>query len=423
LVFKFLHAADIHLDSPFLALSKYPGAPVEKIKLATREALANLVTLAIDESVAFVVIAGDVYDGDWDDYNTGHYFNSQMAKLAGAGIGVYLISGNHDAQNKMTKALRLPENVHSFPTDAPATVRLENVPVSLHGQGFATQSVKHDLSLAYPLGDADRFNIGLLHTSVDGREGHDDYAPCTVSGLCTKGYDYWALGHIHKREIVRDRNPMIVFPGNIQGRHIRESGAKGCLLVEVDDNNRIARHAFHALDTFRWEISNVDLSESEDMHDALALVGEKLAEVVANSDGRPSAVRVVLSGACPWHDELFARQSRWMEEIRSVANSQGSENLWVEKVKFKTTQKSLRDLAELDGPIAELSTCLKDWAASEAKLLELREMFTEIKRKVPGALLQGEEGLPLDDVAWLKATLEDVEKLAIGRLLSQEETR
>ncbi len=421
-MFKFLHAADIHLDSPLLALSKYPGAPVEKIRLATREALANLVRLAIDEDVAFVVIAGDVYDGDWDDYNTGHYFNAQMTKLASAKIPVYLISGNHDAQNKMTRTLHLPENVHQFPTDAPASIRLQHVPVSLHAQGFATQSVKHDLSLSYPASDAGRFNIGILHTSVAGYEGHDDYAPCTLPGLCSKGYEYWALGHIHKREILRERHPMIAFPGNIQGRHIRESGAKGCLLVEVDDNNHITRHSFQPLDTFRWELCYVNLSQIKESQDLLAQLGEHLSNIAANSEGRPSAVRVMLTGACSMHDELFARQSHWMEQIRAVAMQQGGDNLWVEKVKFKTTPvKAQRDLAELDGPIAELSACIKEWMASETKLLELKEMLTEVKRKVPAVLLQGEEGLPLDDLAWLKSTLEDVEKLAIGRLLSQED--
>jgi hypothetical protein len=214
---------------------------------------------------------------------------------------------------------------------------------------------------------------------------------------------------------------MIVFPGNIQGRHIGERGAKGCLIVEVNDNNHIARHTFHALDTFRWEHCEVDLSEAEDTQAALALVGQNLAEIAAKSDGRPSAVRVILSGPCRFHDELFGRQTHWMEEIRAAAIREGGESLWLEKVKFKTSPvKALRDLAELDGPIAELSTCLKEWAASEARLLELREMFTEIKRKVPAALFQGEDGLPLEDLAWLKGTLDDVEKLAIGRLLSQE---
>jgi DNA repair exonuclease SbcCD nuclease subunit len=421
-VFKFLHAADLHLDSPLTTLSKYPGAPVEKIRLATREALANLTRCAIDEGVAFVVIAGDVYDGDWDDYNTGHFFNHQMAKLASAKIPVYLISGNHDAQNKMTKNLRLPANVMQFPTNAPATFHLEHLPVSLHGQGFATQSVKQDLSLNYPAAEAGRFNIGILHTSVDGREGHADYAPCSIEGLKAKGYAYWALGHIHQREILRERHPMIAFPGNLQGRHIREPGAKGCFLVEVDDNHQITNHAFQALDTFRWEVCEVDLSEVEQTEDLLNQVAEGLNQISQKAEGRPAAVRVVLTGACPLHDALFAGQSHWTAQIQAVASQQSAENLWVEKVKFKTTPvKAARDLADLDGPIAELSACIREWAASEVKLQSLRDSFNDLKRRVPAELLEGEDGIKLDSLDWLQGTLEDVEKLAIGRLLSQEE--
>jgi DNA repair exonuclease SbcCD nuclease subunit len=230
------------------------------------------------------------------------------------------------------------------------------------------------------------------------------------------------LGHIHKREILRQRHPMIAFPGNIQGRHIREQGAKGCLLIEVDDNNHIARHEFHPLDTFRWDLCEVDLSEAEEIHHVLEQVAERLRDIASRSEGRPQAVRVMLTGDCPLHDELFARPTHWMEEIRSAAIQLGGEGLWVEKVKFKTSPaRAKSDRAELEGPIAELSACLQEWAASETKLLELKEMFAEVKRKVPAVLLQGEDGVPLEDLGWLKSTLGEAEKLAIGRLLRQEE--
>ena len=378
--------------------------------------------LAIDEAVAFVVIAGDVYDGDWDDYNTGHYFNSQMVRLKDAGVPVYLISGNHDAANKMTKNLKLPANVHPFPTDAPATVRVPNLPVTLHGQGFASASVKQDLSLKYPAPESGRFNLGILHTSVDGREGHANYAPCTLHGLIAKGYDYWALGHIHQREILNERNPMIAFPGNIQGRHIRESGPKGCLLIEVGDNHQIANHRFHALDTFRWEVCEVDVSSAEDDEDILHRVAEKLDQLASRTDNRPAAVRVLLTGACALHDSLFGKPIYWTEQIRAVAIQQAGETLWVEKVKFQTTpQKAARNLSELDGPIAELSACLREWSRDEDKLQNIRESFHDVKRRIPPEVFEGTDGVDLDNLDWLRNTLKDVENMVIGRLLSQEE--
>lgn len=419
-MFRFLHAADIHLDSPLTTLTKYPGAPVEQIRLATREALENLVRCAIDENVAFVVIAGDVYDGDWDDYNTGHFFNSQMTRLANADIPVYLISGNHDAANKMTRHLNLPANVHQFSTQSPETALHPRLPVAIHGQGFESISVKQDLSLNYPAAEPGRFNIGILHTSVDGREGHANYAPCTLTGLSSKGYDYWALGHIHQREILKDRHPMIAFPGNIQGRHIRETGAKGCLLIDVDDSHQICNQRFFALDTFRWEICDVDLSQAKEPQDILDALGEGFQKIMEQTENRPAAVRVILNGDCPLHDVLFGGQSHWMEQIRSLASQESGERLWVEKVKFHTKPaKASRDLAELDGPISELSACLREWSESDEKLNLLRESFHDVRRKVPAELLQGEDGIELENPNWIKGTLEEVEKLVIGRLLSQ----
>lgn len=232
-MFKFIHAADIHLDSPLRGLARYEGAPVAELRSATRQALEGLIRTAIEEEVAFVLLAGDLYDGDWRDYNTGLFFASQMSKLRKVGIKVFLISGNHDAQSQITKTIRLPDNVRQLSTRKPETVLLENVGVAIHGRGFATRAVTEDISATYPDARAGYFNIGMLHTSANGREGHEPYAPCTVQGLAAKGYDYWALGHVHKREVLSE-DPWIVFSGNIQGRHIREQGAKGCSLVPFD---------------------------------------------------------------------------------------------------------------------------------------------------------------------------------------------
>jgi len=222
-MFRFLHAADIHLDSPLHKLDYYEGAPIDELRQATRRALDNLVQTAIRENVSFVLISGDLYDGDWKDYNTGLYFVSQTSKLRDAGIPVYIVAGNHDAAGKISRALRFPESVHLFPSQKPATLRINNIEVAIHGQSFASPAVKKDLSAKYPPPLPGFFNIGMLHTCATGREGHEPYAPCTLDGLRSKGYDYWALGHVHQHEVLMD-DPLIVFPGNIQGRHVRETG-------------------------------------------------------------------------------------------------------------------------------------------------------------------------------------------------------
>src|SRR5215831_4753122 len=165
-MFKFIHAADIHLDSSLRGLGRYEGAPVEQILGATRRALENLIELAMAERAAFVLLVGDLYDGDWKDYNTSLFFAAQMARLREANIRVFLVAGNHDADSQITRHLHLPDNVTMFPTQAPERMVLADFNVALYGQGFHTRAVTKDLSVAYPHPDPTLFNIGLLHTSV-----------------------------------------------------------------------------------------------------------------------------------------------------------------------------------------------------------------------------------------------------------------
>jgi len=212
-MFKFVHAADIHLDSPLRGLDRYEGAPVDRVRSSTRKALEAMVDLAIEEAAAFVLLSGDVFDGDWRDYKTGLYFIDQMSKLGRAGVRVFMLRGNHDAANRSMKRLALPDNVYEFGSRRPETERLDDLGVVLHGQSFPAGAVTMDLAAGYPDAVPGMFNIGLLHTSLNGRPGHDTYAPCTTDSLTARGYDYWALGHVHEREVVRE-NPLIVFPGN-----------------------------------------------------------------------------------------------------------------------------------------------------------------------------------------------------------------
>src|SRR5580658_8028382 len=178
-MFQFIHAADIHLDSPLRGLICFDGAPIERIRSATREAFRNLVQLAIDEDVAFVLIAGDLWDCDWPDSAPGLFFISQAVRLGKAGIPVFAVKGNHDAHSQLTGAIRKwPENVTIFHHKKPHTVRLEKWNVAIHGQSYAQQQVTEDLSAAYPPPVTGAFNIGLLHTCLE--DGGTNYAPARV---------------------------------------------------------------------------------------------------------------------------------------------------------------------------------------------------------------------------------------------------
>lgn len=234
--FRFFHSADIHLDSPLRGLAGQEGNAVARVRTATREALHTLVGLAIEEKVDFLIIAGDLYDGDWRDYKTGLFFAAQMGRLNKEGIPVYLLHGNHDAESQITRRLELPDNVHVFGTRKPETYVLDELQVALHGQSFRQRDITDNLVPDYPAPVSGTFNIGVLHTGLGGMGGHENYAPCAIEDLTNKGYDYWALGHVHQAGVLSEK-PHVVFPGNLQGRHARETGAKGASLVTVEDGD------------------------------------------------------------------------------------------------------------------------------------------------------------------------------------------
>jgi DNA repair exonuclease SbcCD nuclease subunit len=334
---RFLHVADIHLDSPLRELAVYEGAPVDRIRGATRHALRNMVDLAIERAVDFVIIAGDVYDGDWKNYGTGLYFAREMSRLRVADIPVFVIRGNHDAASSITRSLPLPGNVREFGTRKPETMMLADAGVALHGQSFANRSVEENLAADYPEPVAGFFNIGILHTSADGREGHDRYAPCSLTDMQNKGYDYWALGHIHKRELLSN-DPPILFPGNIQGRHINEAAdeGKGCTLVEVKDG-RVSSMEHVPLDTVRWDRLAVDLADIEAFDEAIAAAREAMAVAHATCYGRMLAARIEFEGETALHDELASRGDDLREDVRAIANDIGGGDIWIETVRLRTT--------------------------------------------------------------------------------------
>lgn len=372
-MFTFIHAADIHLDSPLIGLSKHADAPAEQIRLATRHALANLVDFAIEKNVDFLLIAGDLYDGDWKDYNTGLFFIREMRRLDAAGIPVFLISGNHDAESKLTKELNLPNNVHHFPSKRASSHALPTLPVQIHGQSFAQASVTENLAANYPAPAPNHFNIGLLHTNLGDRAGHGNYAPSTVPQLRDHGYDYWALGHIHQRE-VHHQSPHIVYSGNIQGRHAKETDAKGCYLVSVDDDLQIDSFDFHPLDTVRWHQLEIDCSPITDSQQLYREIRARFSQAIAESDERLAVVRLTLTGQTDLHGTLHTEPMRLDAECRSITEDLGLDAIWLEKIRIKTKSKiNLDELAQRDDLISLVIDSLQhyDPASQPAAVADL----------------------------------------------------
>jgi exonuclease SbcD len=332
---RFIHAADIHLDSPLTGLSAYADAPVDMLRTATRDAFARLIGLAIDESVDFMVIAGDLYDGNWKDHNTGLYFAKQMGRLKRAGIPVYLLYGNHDAESEMTRKLLLPDNVHVFDTRKASTFIDERLNLALHGRGFKVAATTENLAVSYPDPIPGKFNIGVLHTALEGNAMHASYAPCSLQELHAKGYQYWALGHVHEYSVWRGES-VVVFPGNLQGRNIRETGPRGAVLVECDALGNVVVERV-LVDVLRWARLEVDASQCLSFTDVARAIGVALEGLVHGGDETlPLAVRVTVNGATPAHGALFGLESQLRAEVLAQVAVLGHERLWLEKVKIET---------------------------------------------------------------------------------------
>ncbi len=324
------------------------------------------------EAVAFVLIAGDLYDRDWKDYNTGLFFTAQMSRLREAGIQVLLISGNHDAASHMTKDMRLPDNVFRPSHHAPESLILEDLGVVVHGQGFYKKAVTENLAIKFPLPRPDLFNIGLLHTSANCRPGHEPYAPCTLEDLLSKGYDYWALGHVHQREVLH-QDPWVVFPGNIQGRHIREAGPKGCTLVSVDDGKVIAVE-HHDLDVLRWAKCEVDAVGTENAQEVLDLVSNNLEAETAKGVDCLLAIRLRVYGSCGAHLELSMNPEHWFNEIRALATDLSGGNVWLEKILFETTTEvNLAEMLTRQDALGSLLRGIQDLSVNEGSWKICRE--------------------------------------------------
>lgn len=377
--FRFLHAADLHLGSPFTGLSVKDRDIAERFARATRTAFSELVTRAIAAKVSFVVIAGDVYDGEWRDNSIGLFFNREIARLDRAGIAVFLLKGNHDADSVVTRSITMPDAVRHFETRKPSTHVLEDLNVALHGQGFAERAASDNLALSYPPALAGHFNIGVLHTSLTGRPPHANYAPCTPDDLRSRGYDYWALGHVHDHEVIAE-HPHIVFPGNLQGRNIREAGPKGAVLVTVEDG-RVAGIERVLVDQARFASLEIDISGCEDTAGILRLAERSLEAIAADGAHVLHALRIRLTGRTPLRRALLAQRAMLAEELQAACHRVDAE-FWLEKLVLDLRDAEAGASSPAD-EVAELAV-LVDAAMAEPELAEqARRVIEEIRARMP----------------------------------------
>ncbi len=409
----FIHAADFHLDSPLRGLGRYEGAPVDEIREAGRRALGDLIDYILENNIPLLLIAGDLYDADCPDFQTLLHFSLQMDRLRDAGTRVALIRGNHDAGNTMTRSLKLPDNVKTFRSAHPHTWRIDDLGVAVHGQSFGSAEVLDNLVPSYPDPVPGFFNIGLLHTSLSGRPGHRGYAPCELKHLLARGYDYWALGHVHRHEIVNE-NPYVIFSGCIQGRHIRESGPRGCVRIDVD-NRRSARMERIILDVFRWKTLEVDINGLDTFHQVVDRTAMALQETYTReSGGRPMGVRIVLKGAGGAHVELLRDQEAFRASVRRVGADISRAKIWVEKIVLNTSPAiDFEELKKSRTPQGDLARFIDELENNSKSFDELGFSLDDLAAKLSGTGVN----LPdLRDPSLRGSLLEEVRRILIPLL-------
>ncbi len=402
--FQFLHAADLHLGSPLIGLAQKDGDVAARFARASRDAFEDLVTRALEEEIAFAVIAGDVFDGDWRDASIGLFFNRQLARLANRGVPTYFLRGNHDADSVVTRSLTWPDSVVEFSTRRPETHRLEELRVALHGRGFPRREVAENYAVDYPEPVPGWFNIGVLHTAC-GRAGHENYAPCTAAELAAKGYDYWALGHVHTFEIV-SRDPWIVYPGNLQGRSVRECGEKGAVVVDVADG-RVEAVRRIATDRARWAEVVVDAEAHDDEASLMRAVEAAVRPHADGAEGRMLAVRVSFAGVTPLHARLLADAE--LRDKTEAAAQRCGDDVWLERLRVATTEPARRvDEAALAG--LDLAAALEASAGDAALREAVEALIGTVRARLPGGM--GEDfGTALD----LESVLAEARALTLGR--------
>jgi exonuclease SbcD len=319
--YRFVHAADLHLDSPFRALLQDAPHLTSELRNATFRTYESIVDLCIERQVDALLVAGDIYDGADRSLRAQLSFIDGLRRLDEAQIRVFVCHGNHDPLSGWEAGINLPESVVRFGSEVSGEPIDPNDPESpmVYGISYPTRDVRENLVPRFPTPESGRYSIGLLHANVGANTGHESYAPCSLDDLVNSGYDYWALGHVHSRAELREQNPVVVYPGNPQGRHINESGPRGVYVVEVNEQARTAIE-FRALDTIRWERIDVDIEHLDDEQALIEAVNSHVEDERNTAGELPLVYRLRFYGRGSTHAALTS--SDFTADIRDRINSE-----------------------------------------------------------------------------------------------------
>lgn len=380
MAFRFVHTADIHLDSPLRSLALRNKDLAELVGDASRQAFSSIIDLCLSESVDALVIAGDLYDGDQTSMKTARFLGTQMARLTEANIRVYKIRGNHDALSRISKQLVFPEQVTIFGGRAQSVLQTAGgLDVAFHGLSFANPKAPDSLLPKYPAPQDGVVNVGIMHTSLAGAPSHDVYAPCSVAQLHGHGFDYWALGHIHARSVHRGAST-VVMPGIPQGRDINEAGEKSVTLVTIRDDRSIEIEE-RLTSVAQFERLSVDLSAVLEWTEAVAHIRAELERKRRSVRSRHAVIRLELTGATPLSWSLIRDKDLLLAEAEQAAEQIGE--TWIEKLQFDVALPIPEIQAGTADPILELAASMRAEASSEAFRAEARSLIQKLVADLP----------------------------------------
>ncbi|WP_284278458.1 metallophosphoesterase family protein [Mesorhizobium huakuii] len=380
MAFRFVHTADIHLDSPLRSLAMRNPALAELVGDASRQAFISIVDLCLAERVDALVVAGDLYDGDQTSMKTARFLASQMTRLHQAGVRVFKIRGNHDALSRISKQLMFPETVTIFSGRSQSVLQTAGgLDVMFHGLSFASPKAPDSLLPKYSAPSEGAVNVGIMHTSLAGSPGHDVYAPCSVADLHSHGFDYWALGHIHVRQ-VHPGASTVVMPGLPQGRDINEAGEKSVTLVTIRDDRTIEIEE-RLTSIAQFERVNVDLTGTVEWSEVVGRVRSALEDIRAFVRSRHVVVRLGLTGASPLSWALIRDRDLLLAEAEQVAEQTG--DTWVEKLELNVSPSAAETSEGVADPIFELAQSMHADASSDAFRAEARAFVQKMVADLP----------------------------------------
>lgn len=333
--FSFIHAADLHLDSPFASMAKENPDIASEMRDAAFTAFENIIRLCIEKKADFLLIAGDVYDGEDRSLRAQVRFREGLKRLSDAGINTYVVHGNHDPLNSWSASLDWPEGVRIF-RDRHEICHAErngSILAVIQGISYPNRDEHRNLSLMFKRTESSAFHIGLLHANAGNNTGYAPYAPCSPADLKGAGMDYWALGHVHEKKVLNDYAPVILYPGNTQGRSVRETGKRGCFFIRVDEQHNIEKEFFpvHAVE---WRVEEIPGGNFTSEQDIIKCLEQKCAEISENDLSVPTVVRFILTGR--GHLSNYLMNPVITEDLLEITREAGiscSPYVWVEQIR------------------------------------------------------------------------------------------